>query len=195
MKRLYLYDRQGYITGVGSLINPPKTNRRWFVSDEPPEYFKDKQVVGGTIVQKSPDELSQMAEAELAEKRLEMRRLVAEEIRLARLRFITDMPGQDAIYARKKETAVAYLQTDPPPANLDDFPLLQKEVGITAPTAFELAQIWLNLDSLWENVAANLEAIRLSTNAQVDAATSIAELSAIPEQLSADIRSATAGAN
>lgn len=191
MKRLYLYDRNGNVTGTGSLANPPKTNRRWFISEEAPEYFKDKRIVDGAIVQKPSDELTQMAEQELSEKKLEMRRLVAKEIRLARLRFITDMPGQDAIYARKKETAVAYLQTDPPPSNLDDFPLLQKEVGITAPTAFELAQIWLNLDSLWEGIAANLEAIRLSTNAQVDAATSIAELNAVPEQLYADIRNAT----
>lgn len=190
MKRLYLYDRNGDITGTGSLANPPKTNRRWFISEESPEYFKDKRVVDGAVVQKPSNELVQMAEEELSEKKLEMKRLVAEKIRLARTRFITDLPGQEAIYARKKETAVAYLQSDPLPSTLDDYPLLKKEVGVTAPTAFELAQIWLNLDSLWETVAANLEAVRLGTNQEIDATTTTSELSGTEEKLYADIRNA-----
>jgi len=131
-----------------------------------------------------------MAQVQFLDRKAELKRLVNQEIQLARKMFITDLPGQDAIYARKKETAVAYLQTDPPPTTLDDFPLLKQEVGITAPTAFELAQIWLNLDGLWETIAANLEAVRLGANQAVDQAATMADLAPIEEQLYSDIRAA-----
>ena len=190
MKRLYIYDRNGDIVGTGSTNSPPKANRRWFISDQPPSYFSDKKVVNGEVVSKSSDELQVIAQEQFLERKAELKRLINQEIQLARKKFITDLPGQDAIYARKKETAVAYLQMDPPPTTLDDFPLLQKEVGITAPTAFELAQIWMNLDVLWETVAANLEAVRLGANQTVDQAATMEELNPIEEQLYSDIRTA-----
>lgn len=191
MKRLYLYDRNGEIVGTGSANNPPKANRRWFVSDQPPNYFRDKKVVNGEVVSKSSDELQVIAQEDFVEKKAELKRIVAQQVELARKKFITDMPGQEAIYARKKETAVAYLQIDPPPENLNAFPLLKQEVGITAPTAFELAQLWLNLDNLWETVAANLEAVRLGANQTIDQAATMSELQQVEEQLYSDIKVAT----
>jgi hypothetical protein len=48
----------------------------------------------------------------------------------------------------------------------------------------------MNLDVLWETVAANLEAVRLGANQTVDQAATMEELNPIEEQLYADIRTA-----
>lgn len=40
--------------------------------------------------------------------------------------------------------------------------MLAAEVGITAPSAYELAQLWANMALLWRGIAARIEAIRLA---------------------------------
>ena len=78
-----------------------------------------------------------------------------------RAQYITPIPGQEMLYLAKRAEAAAFLALDPEPATLDALPLLAAEIGITAPSAAELAQIWLNLGALWEGVAAQLEGLRL----------------------------------
>lgn len=97
-------------------------------------------------------------------------------IRMAkeRARFITTLPGQEMIYLAKEAEAVRYV-ADPIP-DLTRFPMLAAEIGITAPDAWQLAQIWLAMADLWREAAAQLEAYRLRISAEIDAAESLAEI-------------------
>jgi plasmid maintenance system antidote protein VapI len=94
----------------------------------------------------------------------------------ARLNYITDLPGQDAIYQAKENEATAYLAATSP--TLTDYPLLNAETGITAPTATELANLWITMAQQWRSVAAQLEAARMTANASVNLATTVAEVDA-----------------
>lgn len=84
-----------------------------------------------------------------------------------RAEFITVAPGQDSIYSAKEAEARAYLAGD---RRLADCPFLTAEVGITAPDAYQLAQLWLNLATQWGQIASRLEAIRLEWITKIDAA-------------------------
>ena len=95
----------------------------------------------------------------------------------ARLGFVTPLPGQDMIYLAKEAEARSWVNTENPV--LADYPLLATEVGITAPDADQLAQLWLNMAALWRSAASGLEATRLSTAAAISSAQSIDELNAI----------------
>lgn len=99
----------------------------------------------------------------------------------ARLAFVTLLPGQDMVYLAKETEARAWVGEVSP--DLADYPLLSAEVGITAPDADQLAQLWLNMASLWRGAAAELEGLRLSTQAAIAAAGSEAELATIMESL------------
>jgi len=107
-----------------------------------------------------------------------------------RLRYITDLPGQEALYQRKEAHAQAYKDAGYP-ADLTGFPLIAAETGITAPTSQALADLWLTNAADWEAIAATLEAIRMTAvmavkgaTTRADIATTMAnmetELSAIP---------------
>lgn len=93
-----------------------------------------------------------------------------------RQNFITEIPGQQMIYQAKEVEARAYAALDPEPEGLEDFPLIAAEIGITAPTAWELAQVWLNMGAMWRVTAATLEHIRLTAIAAVGNAGSAAEI-------------------
>lgn len=83
----------------------------------------------------------------------------------ARLSYITDLPGQDMLYMAKADEARAYLSDpDPDPA---DYPLVLSEVGITAPTAYEVAQVFTNLNALWRYAAGSLDAACFQAEAAV----------------------------
>lgn len=81
-----------------------------------------------------------------------------------RRQFVTDIPGQEAIYLEKRAEARAYIaQTIQagPPSDLAEYPLLAGEVGVTAPDAWQLAQLWLNRAELFRRVGAATETHRL----------------------------------
>lgn len=107
----------------------------------------------------------------------------------ARLNYITDLPGQDAIYQAKENEATAYLAATSP--TLADYPLLNAETGITAPTATELANLWITMAQQWRSVAAQLEAARMIANASIGSATSVAEVEAALTNLETTIAALT----
>lgn len=125
---------------------------------------------------------SQMIPAEtraaeaLAQAKATARAALSAHIEAARAALITDLPGQSMIYLAKEAEARAWL-ADPMP-DLADYPMLSAEVGITAPDADSLAQLWLNMAVLWRGAAAGLEALRLSTAAAIEAAGTVAEVDA-----------------
>lgn len=83
-----------------------------------------------------------------------------------RARFAT--PGKHQIYSDKRAEASRYVQeaqTGEP--DLATYPYLSAEVGLTADTPLELAELWLWMDGLWKGAAAAIEQISLSAKAQV----------------------------
>lgn len=91
--------------------------------------------------------------------------------------YITVIPGQEMIYLAKEAEAVRYLSETP--TTLDGFPMLAAEVGITAPTAYELAQLWANMSALWRGIAAQIETARLGAIYQIETAPDAAAVDAI----------------
>ena len=81
------------------------------------------------------------------------------------------------IYLAKEAEAVRYLAETP--ATLDGYPMLAAEVGITAPTAYELAQLWVNMSDLWRGIAAQIETARLGAIYQIETAPDAAAVDAI----------------
>ncbi|MBW4708613.1 hypothetical protein KX928_12545 [Roseobacter sp. YSTF-M11] len=95
-----------------------------------------------------------------------------------RAQYITIIPGQEMLYPEKRDEARAYVAEPTPPTDLSDYELLEAEIGITAPTIAEVAQVILNLYALWKGIAAPLETFRLGAINSVEAATSQAEIDA-----------------
>lgn len=103
----------------------------------------------------------------------------------ARLAYITDIPGQEAIYIAKLEEARAWLAAVDP--YIADYPLIGSEVGVTAPTPYEVAQVFLNLNALWVQVAAAIDGGCFAAEAAVQAATSPEDVAAIIAALAAQL--------
>lgn len=117
----------------------------------------------------------------LAATKAAARARLAETIARVRAAQITVLPGQDMIYLSKEAEARAWLAAEAPV--LADYPLLSAEAGITAPDADQLAQLWLNLGTLWRQAAGPLEAARMAIGAAIDAAATVEEVDAAAAQI------------
>lgn len=95
--------------------------------------------------------------------------------------FITDLPGQDMLYLRKEAEAKAWVADHSP--DLQAYPLIAAEVGITAETGGQIAQVWLNMAALWAQAAASIETARLGAIAQIEATTTAEAAQAVPATL------------
>lgn len=93
-----------------------------------------------------------------------------------RCKYITPGAGQAMTYMQKADEASRYLVTADPVG--ENFPLLSAEVGITAPTIVEVAQIVHGAYSQWQLIGAAIEAVRLGAKATIDAATTAQEAEA-----------------
>jgi hypothetical protein len=113
----------------------------------------------------------------------ELKQAVAEK----RQMFITSLPGQGGIYREKRVEATQYLAADPEPADLSDYPFLLAETGITAPTAYELSQLWLNLNTLGIATAAGFEKVRMTAMYAFAEAESVNEIETIMTTAKADL--------
>lgn len=108
----------------------------------------------------------------LAEARETAIKTLNKQIGIVRAKYITIIPGQESIYLAKENEAIRYIADATP--NLADYPLIASEIGITATTAYELAQIWLFMADQWRTIAAALEAIRLTAKDSVTNAVDVA---------------------
>jgi hypothetical protein len=103
------------------------------------------------------------------------RDLINEAVGKVRTRYITDIPGQEMIYLEKRNEAFRFLSQDPEPESLADFPLLAAEAGITAPTARDLAELWMAQAATMVSVAASLETVRLGAISEIENSASLEE--------------------
>ena len=98
----------------------------------------------------------------------------------ARQQFITTCPGQDMFYIAKEREALAFIAA--PTDDLTTYPLLAAEVGVTAPTAWELAQDWLNVSVYWRNIAAQIEGARMRGIAGIEAASNVDQVRTVVDK-------------
>ncbi|WP_448786345.1 hypothetical protein [Brucella intermedia] len=85
-----------------------------------------------------------------------------------RLKYITPGDGQAMTYQQKVAEAQAYKDAADPQSA--DCPLLMSEVGITASTLGEVADIVLAAFAQWQQIGAAIEGIRLGAKRDIDAA-------------------------
>lgn len=90
----------------------------------------------------------------------------------ARARFVTIAAGQEMIYLAKEAEAVRYLDLAAMPPDLDGFPFLAAEIGITAATPSALAALWVAKAFEFRAAGALLERARLGAVATIEAAVS-----------------------
>ncbi len=88
----------------------------------------------------------------------------------ARARYITVAPGQDAVYALKKEQAEAYKAAGYP-ADTTSYPLIQAEATASTSTPTVACDFILTKAGQWVQLAAVIEQIRQSAKQQVSAVT------------------------
>jgi len=95
---------------------------------------------------------------------------------------MTVIAGQDELYRLKRAEAVAYLAEAAlrgEPAALADYPLLAAELGVTAETPWQLAQIWLHRAAATTAALAASEAARHAALAAIAAAPDAAAMERI----------------
>lgn len=112
-------------------------------------------------------------------------------IEQARQRFVTPGSAQAMVYQQKYEEALAF--TADPQIDPAEVPHIYGEVGITAPTAAEVAQVILNLRSLWRDVSAQLEQLRLGAKKAVEMAISAAAIDQVVDTAKTQLSALPAG--
>ena len=110
------------------------------------------------------------------------RKAVAEINRVvgwARQQFVSSQTGQDTVYEEKAKEGRRYILQVLEPLNLSDFPMLENEVGVTAPTAYELAQIWVNRNDMDRSSLALIEGVKFRHLDQLSSAQSTASVASV----------------
>lgn len=102
----------------------------------------------------------------------------------ARLKYITDAPGQDLTYDRKRREALQAI--DDPTPTAQKYPVLAASIGIEVPTTgnaktdFDaVCTLVISRETAWAAAASQIEALRLGGKQQVGAATSPAQVAEI----------------
>ena len=103
---------------------------------------------------------------------------VNETIGKVRMRYITVIPGQDMLYKAKQEEAVECLAQGAT-SLASDYPLLAAEIGITAPTLLDVAQVVVNMAFIWKTIASNLEMLRMGVIQDIEEAVTRADIETI----------------
>ena len=106
-----------------------------------------------------------------------------------RASFVTVIPAQDMVYLEKAAEARRFLAAYPTPGGRAGarstpipalgFPFVLAEVGITAPTAYEIAVVYVTGAAAFRAAGAALETVRLGTVAAIEAAETPAAIDAI----------------
>lgn len=104
-----------------------------------------------------------------------------------RLKYITNGSGQSLVYRQKEWEAKQYLNDledmDPSTPNIDDYPHIKSEIGITAETPLEVATIIATQAYTWLQISAYIEAKRLHAKNQITNSSLISEINTIMDDL------------
>lgn len=89
----------------------------------------------------------------------------------ARARYVTDAPGQDAVYLDKKAEAIAFKDAGYPEAEIANYPYMNAEkIAQGFATGQEAADSIIAIAAGWAQLAASIEQARLSGKNSIDAA-------------------------
>jgi len=94
---------------------------------------------------------------------------VNQKIGNTRLKFITDLPGQEQTYGEKEREAIHYVSTNPDPnfpglISEAIYPFIYEECMSVGYTPWEAAQLFLNMAAQWRPLGAKLEGLRVGYN-------------------------------
>jgi len=98
-----------------------------------------------------------------------------------RLKYITPGHGQAMTYQQKVTEAQSFKAATDPQAS--DYPILSSEVGITAETLDDVADIVFAAFAQWQQIGAMIESIRLGAKRDIDAAEDEAAARAIVDAI------------
>lgn len=98
-----------------------------------------------------------------------------------RLKYITPGNGQAMTYQQKVTEAQAFKTATYPQTS--DYPILSSEVGITAETLDDVANVVLAAFAQWQQIGAMIESIRLGAKRDIDAAEDEAAARAIVDAI------------
>lgn len=104
-------------------------------------------------------------------------RTVLDRTRAIRMKYLTDLPGQDMVYLSKVAEAKAWLAAGLPD-DLAAYPLIEAEIGETGADAAGVTSVWLARAAAWTAIAATLEGARLGAGGAIAAAATEADIAA-----------------
>ncbi len=185
-------DAQGFPTGGGVLPQLPDgavpLSAPFTTADLPRLRWQDGVWVERLdLTPAAPVDVTWAAVARLGQIRAEARAEVNARVARLRARAETPIPGQADLYRDKRAEALAFVRTVEQagePVPLEDFPLLAGEVGITAPTPWQLAQIWLHRADAARRLRDGSEALRQAALAAIAIAPDAASIDAVLTRLS-----------
>ncbi len=186
MKEITIYDQSGTIRRVrrGSVASIERAATKAMAAGLFVREGAPPQPEGYRVGPEGFEPITLTPQERLDQAKLDAAETVLRAVKVARLRYITDLPGQEAIYQEKRDEASRYI-SEGRPSDLFDYPMLAAEAGVTAPTASDLADMWIALNMQWKEVAAKLEKNRMTAIKAVEAATDRAEIDAALETLNA----------
>lgn len=128
----------------------------------------------------TPNRLVFNLQAEIASLKVHLVQVTNQEAEAFRLNFITDGTGQSLTYDDKLEDALAFVAAYGSEGfDENDYPAITNEVGITAPSAYEVAQIILNMRAMFRQIGYPIERARLGRNKEISELTKLADLQAL----------------
>ncbi|OEI84649.1 hypothetical protein BA060_02545 [Brucella sp. B13-0095] len=145
-----------------------------------PRDLKDEQTEAALAEVLSAHGLTLFAET-LSDVKQALKKSVDTAAENERLKYITPGEGQAMTYQQKVDEARAFKAASDPKAA--DYPILSSEVGITAETLSEVADIVLAAFAQWQQIGAAIEAIRLGAKRDIDAAEDEATARAIVDAI------------
>lgn len=121
------------------------------------------------------------ATVDLETLKAQLKRDIDHSAEIERLKYITPGTGQAMTYQQKVSEAQAFKAASNP--NPSDYPILSSEVGITAGTLADVADIVLAAFAQWQLIGAMIESIRLGAKRDIDAAQDEAAARAIVDAI------------
>lgn len=100
-----------------------------------------------------------------------------------RAKYVT--PKKDGIYITKREEGLRWIEAGQP-EDLAGYRWIANEVGSTAPTAWQLVQLWINLNDLWlTEIGPAIEGLEMAAKKKLREATTPAGIEAAVNMLPA----------
>ena len=120
---------------------------------------------------------------DLAPLKLQAEREINRRADIWRSKYVT--PKKDGIYITKRDEGLRWIEAGQP-VDLTGYPWIANEVGSTAPDAWQLVQLWINLNDLWlTTIGPAIERAEMGAKMYLRLATTPAEIDQAVDRLAA----------